>query len=196
MKVLALFLAVAMLATAMISVESKANAASTSVHYDGKTLFEGFFFGRGPVAKLFGSYYKGMPKPTAEAIATQDAWTQQIAQKDPSFFQEFANDMYSGDRARVAEAFEAANWKLAEVMAPKLGLTPSELLSNAASGKGSAETQGYKYTYLDIAVIVVIFVVFVAYDPASPSSPADQLSGQDRLKYDRFINDVTTRLAG
>src|SRR2546430_10855531 len=98
-----------------IAAQAEGSTSQKHERYDGKTLFRGFFFGTGPVAKVFPELYKNV-KETPESAKKEDAWMEKINKLDPAFFQRFGEIMYSGKRIAVERALEEGSDKIADVI--------------------------------------------------------------------------------
>ena len=71
--------------------------------YDGQTIFSAVFFAKGPAASALPT--RAFPAPTEDQAQTILG---AIQAADPSFFDRFAADIRSGDRALIREALNGA----------------------------------------------------------------------------------------
>src|SRR5882724_12117061 len=156
--------------------------------YDGLTLYRGLFFASGPVARKVPTIQKAAPYLPAEYKKLEGQITKYILSKDPKYFDNFANDIQSGDRVRVGEAIRRTSKLQREAM---LAITQKSR-TNFATNVGrlreerppEAENDG------NIAVEVVVFVLlFVTIFWNSPKSRPNELKG---LSFDRYVNEIVT----
>ncbi|NRQ31656.1 hypothetical protein HII36_07345 [Nonomuraea sp. NN258] len=105
--------------TLLILAGSSALASTDTPDHDGKTLFDGLFLARGPVAKAHPDLpleQSGRPWTDAEA----ERLITGMQRLDPGFFTTFQAAVTSGDRVRIDRAIESA-YELAGRAAPPPG---------------------------------------------------------------------------
>src|SRR5207244_45596 len=89
---------------------SGADGARTAhTRYDGKTLFRGFYFGRGPVTALFPEYYRNIPASNDKEVEVQERYVSEIDRALPTFFATFQKQLYSANQVKVSAAFKDAS---------------------------------------------------------------------------------------
>lgn len=127
-------------------------------HYTGRQIFEGAFFGIGPVAKIVygsGEFATGGTTPSgrvnnfAKGMSSLEA---RIQAHDPSYFSKLRADMTSGDPGLVRQAVVRTNNDLKSVATVTLG-------SQAASPDGTVlinDTAALnQYIYLQEGVVAL-----------------------------------------
>jgi len=195
-----------------IAAQAEGPTSQKHERYDGKTLFRGFFFGAGPVGKVFPELFKNV-KETPESAKKEEAWMEKINKSDPAFFQRFGEMMYSGKRIAVERALEEGSDKIADVIGAELGVSGAELRSgkfgrggDQSSALGLAIFAAVFWVAAVVATVAAENTAAIHYTVAITShvtfwnklSKEQQLypgyDRESRLARERFINVVVTRL--
>jgi SdpC family antimicrobial peptide len=120
---------------------------------DGKTIFQGIFFGQGDVAAMFPEVWQRPEYRSAQHLTpTQSAklgeLTRTIDAQHPGFFDRFANEVKSGDHLRVRAALQEAT----------LDIQP--LVSDTELGGTRGECFGIIVAGVFLLVVVAQFVIY------------------------------------
>lgn len=92
------------------------DASGDATSYDGRTLFEGLFFGIGPVADEFPELASAPAQPPQALVGAVDQVVSRMERLQPRFFDRFAATMTSGDRPAVERELERAQQLMARAV--------------------------------------------------------------------------------
>ena len=184
-------------------------SGSPSRHYDGRTLFQGFFFGVGPVARLFPELYGRVQQPDAASNAKMQRWMAAVHRADPSFFQRFEQLMNSRKRVNVERALNEGSDKLAAVFAAELHVSAEDIRAGRLPHGGELGLT----ILLPVAWAAAVFAAVVVENSGAvhyavaitrhvyfwnkPGTARELYPGygrESRLAQDRFVNVVVDRL--
>ncbi|MFE9236853.1 hypothetical protein [Streptomyces sp. NPDC007007] len=97
-------------------------AASAATPVNGETLYEGLFFGQGPVAKAHPDLTLARGKTSsAESAEVADTVVDVIKAKDSTFFDRFGSEMQSGNEVRVNRILTEASQNTVGAMRSEYG---------------------------------------------------------------------------
>ncbi len=185
---LAIVLAVALTLSFINSVYSVREPEQARA-YDGVTLYRGLFFASGPVASKIPTIQKAAPYLPADYKKLEPQIIRYIEKKDPAYFDNFAKDIQSGDRVRVAEAIKRTTKVQREAL---LEVTKNSQVGFAAQVrrlKVQQEPEPEAENDANVAIEVLVFVVFfVTVFWESPRSRPTALKG---LSFERYVDEVT-----
>ncbi len=153
-----------------------ASAASVDVSkYDGRTVFEGIYMGRGPVARALPEVWgKGDilatldhkdPQLRAQVDRGVTNFMDRMAASDPGFFADFKRDVTSGDPVAVNAALDRTYNDVTAIMKKDRSAKTLAVLADTGSYK---YTQTYLAAYFTIAVVVYGVAVLVVVIPDQP----------------------------
>lgn len=211
-RLLVLFLTLGIFLFSLTSCGATPNSVlrTNATAFNGKTLYQGLFFGEGPAAKLMPEIWQGsdvkrvkgeMTKEQRQAAQNiRSKITRGLTKENPSFFKTFAREVQSGNPVRVEGALVNAFDSTRQV---------SEKLGFAKKQELSPQQCGPTFCVLAIAVAVVVYnyaaVVHSLYrelairaDVAvTKGSQASAFIGDDSkpLTQDRVVALITTRYA-
>jgi len=153
--------------------------------YDGKTLYEALFFASGPLATKIPTVQKAAPYFPAEYKSLEPSIEKYILANNPTFFQNFANDIQSGNRVRVAAAIKSANvqQRAALIAVTKDSKTP---LGTRVRTLGSAPEPDEPENDANVAVEVLVWVLVLVVAFLETPRPTE-LSG---LTFDTYIDEI------
>jgi SdpC family antimicrobial peptide len=170
------------------------------VAYDGETIFQGLFFGKGPVAQLFPEIWedpvikRALEQNAEEMNRLIERVITRIHNEDPTFFQRFGREVQSGDHLRVQQALEQGAQRLITALDQEGLLPPKEAALGLQLGQ----------CIVFVIALAVVLVVVVAVAVAVVLwlwlwTPTPELWGVvDRpteLTRDMMVDWVTTRLS-
>ena len=132
--------------------------ADDSHAYSAKQIFEGVFFGQGPVAQrlpeIWNSYslapYRGKVR-SAEFGNALGALEGKIEKHDPTYFAQLQRDMTSGDPGLVQHAMQITHSEVAAVMPSGASHLNAHLL--AESPPKSEDIRGDVVVFVDVDVL-------------------------------------------
>jgi len=186
---LAIVLAVVLTLSFINSVYSVREPEQARAAYDGVTLYRGLFFASGPVASKIPTIQKAAPYLPADYKKLEPQIIRYIQKKDPAYFDNFAKDIQSGDRVRVAEAIKRTSKLQREALL--------EVTKNSQVGFGAQvrrlrvqqQPEPEAENDANVAVEILVFVVlFVTVFWESPKSRPTELKG---LSFERYVDEVT-----
>ncbi|GAB2926602.1 hypothetical protein GCM10027028_26410 [Streptomyces sundarbansensis] len=97
-------------------------AVSAATPVNGETLYEGLFFGQGPVAKAHPDLTLARGKTSsAESAEVADTVVDVIKAKDSTFFDRFGSEMQSGNEVRVNRILTEASQNTVGAMRSEYG---------------------------------------------------------------------------
>lgn len=185
------------LALALVAALSPFTASADAHPFDGEELFRGIYWGQGPAAAQIEAVgtvrAEAMPK---EVLVLIDRSVKHIQTSEPTFFDEFAEVLYSGNHREVSEALEAGGQTLAEAIervvpqqdrsadeiGPACGLLALCVTAVAVQSWGAATTVtlgfGYAAVYLETAF----------WGPSS-------IDGPSTLEQERLVQDIVSDLS-
>lgn len=176
--------------------------------FDGKTAFEGVFFGKGPVAehlpgiwqsaKVRSLHAKISPEARARADDLQRSLIANIEAQDPGFFTRFAKLVQSGDPVAVSDAIIEGGDRIEQAL--QQGGVPVQLVNkrDLASTLGTVNyTVNTNYQVNVSAVVAVIFVFglffVIIVVPAGGVDPSGNLS-RSALSEDLTVQYIADQL--
>ena len=161
--------------------------------YDGVTIYRGLFFGNGPVVSKLPTLRKvaGFYPPEYKALETPVI--NYIKSKDPTYFDKFAADMQSGDRARVADAIKRTNQLQKEALLAVTKNQRSTLAQQVQRLKvnpapaSEPEPENDANVAVEVVVWVALFVAIVIWLVAPQARPTE-LKG---LRFEAYVDEIT-----
>ncbi len=153
--------------------------------YDGVTLYRGLFFASGPVAGKISTLGKVSRYFPPEYKSLENPIIKYIQEKDPKFFDRFAQEIQSGDRVRVAAEIRSTNKLQREALlaVTKNSTTPFALKARRLVNPTEKEPEAENDANVAIEVLVFVLVFVVAFWAAPP----DELKG---LTFERYVDEI------
>lgn len=201
-------------------------AQTVPARYSGADLFRGLYLGQGPVAELFPEIWSDVEQGRLQAVPPEklaevehaisdyaDAIVERIAEADPDFLDDFEADVQSGNHLLVEEAVLDGAYKLIDIIAADLGVTPEELqpfdptmvslvvvvffvaAAAAVTTLAVAVTQLFAAVWAVSVVAVYHFVAAVDTHVGVRSPRHDYPLGHSSLPREVWIDLIATRLA-
>ncbi|HUQ34667.1 MAG TPA: hypothetical protein VM095_21290 [Pyrinomonadaceae bacterium] len=162
-----------------------------AVPYDGVTLYRGLFFASGPVALKIPTLRKTAKYFPADYKNMEPRLIKYIQDKDPNFFNNFAKEIQSGDRMRVARAIIATNklqrqavMDLTRDSKSKFALQTRQMASRSADPEPDQDHDIAVAVLTAVAVFVLILVALVLV-----AEPTAELKG---LKFEQYVNEIVS----
>lgn len=175
-------------------VVSETQKEEASPRYGGKTIFEGLFFAKGPVAEQFpeiwnnekvGKHLSQMSSDEAsQAEEIQEKIVRWIRSEHPDFFEEFGAAMQSGNHVKIRRTLEQTSSMLRVATTDVTNFSERQLIEGAQAAK--AETCAALVVVLVVAAAVAVVVWVTVGAQASEDS--------SRLKADDLVDTIATRL--
>lgn len=174
--------------------DTRSPTAAVAPHaaLSGQEMFRGVFFGQGPAAGLLPELWKGRSiedraetaERAAQVRALQEEVISSIAEKDPTFFGQFATTVRSGSHVAVERALQQAATMLRD-----------ELLSSPIYGSiRTSEAIADPVVDIEIAIyaVLIVIVFWIDFNVADADYAAMNVEG---LQRDQLVDMVATRLA-
>lgn len=182
---IAIVVALAIAATCTEPVQS-ALPAVPGESYDGASLYRSLFFAKGPLAAKIPTLRRVSPRIPAEYKKVEPEVIEYVRQRDPQFFNQFATEVQSGDRVRVANAIKAAHAIHMQALAAVTRNSKTQLASEVSRLR--AERPPEAENDANVAVFVLVWVaIFVVVFWNSPAQRANALKG---LTFERYVDEV------
>lgn len=157
--------------------------------YDGVTLYKALFFASGPVASKIPTIQKGAPYLPAEYKRLESQIIRYIQEKDPKFFDNFAKDIQSGDRVRVAEAIKRTSKLQRVALLEVTKNTQAPFATQVRRLRVQQEPEPEAENDANVAIEILVFVlIFVTVFWESPKSRPSELKG---LNFERYVDEIT-----
>ncbi|MEP6993997.1 MAG: hypothetical protein ABI968_05695 [Acidobacteriota bacterium] len=178
-------------ALVLIGVPTGGLSQNTTAPYDGQTLFRGLLLGAGPVGQVFPEAWEkawslGYDPDSPAVQELQQRLMNEIAQQDPAFMTQFADDVQSGDHLRIQRAIGDAGTRL-------LNQIEQDRLGNP---RPVPQEETFIWLVVMVAVaaivaaLVAVVVVMIPVDPGTGTGDKAQgLSGE------MYVNLIASRLA-
>ena len=152
----------AVVSIAMMAFATPAGADDSHA-YSAKQIFEGVFFGQGPVAhrlpEIWNSYslapYRGKVR-SAEFGNALGALEGKIEKHDPTYFAQLQRDMTSGDPGLVQHAVQVTHSEIAAVTPSGASHLSAHPFAESQSKDGDAEDT--------VVVLLLVFVLVVVLE--------------------------------
>ena len=156
--------------------------------YDGVTLYRGLFFASGPFASRVPTTQKIAPYLPAEYKSLESQTITYIQKNDPKFFDNFAREIQSGDRVRIAAAIRNATklQKQAIAAETKNSRTPfaAQVRSYSLRTEREPEAENDANVAVEVVVWVAVLVVILAF---WVKAPPEQIKG---ITFEKYVNEI------
>jgi SdpC family antimicrobial peptide len=190
---------------------ARAEAMKIDPTFSARQIFQGIFFGVGPVAAELPEMWNDDSRRLLhlEGAASMSRFERQISaievkvsHSDPSYFRDFAEAMTSGDPALVSDAFERTNRVLGR-LSPQAAAAAHKVIDSSGAADTSAprpdlfEFQQIKINwgifftnYIFIFIVIFVILIFFTFVIPLPLIAAET----DTFSYDSMVALVASRL--
>ncbi|HUQ34668.1 MAG TPA: hypothetical protein VM095_21295 [Pyrinomonadaceae bacterium] len=183
---IAVVLVLALSVTSLNQVYSISEQAQTAP-YDGITLYRGLFFASGPVVNKIATLNKASRYFTPEYKGLEGQVIKYLQGNDPTFFDNFAREIQSGDRARVAAVIRNTNKLQREALIAVTRKSRSRFASQVRQLTAQAEPSPDTDVAKDIAIIVILYVPVITMVVAADKAMPVEMKG---LKFDQYVDEI------
>lgn len=209
LKRIALLLLILGVSVGLVNTPVLANSNGNSEHhakiYDGETLFRGLIFGQGPVAKLFPNVWPAEIREKAnnpKAKKAVDLIIDQIKSDNPTFFDEYAAVMQSGNYVKISNEMK----KTGKVISATLKKLQAEIKNPNDADPSSLVIvlAGAVYMYalvvhtagaaINVAGAVDVYLWGGVKTKTKVVKSTDPTTSVSQLKQEMYINDIVKKL--
>jgi SdpC family antimicrobial peptide len=168
----------------------EAPRSAKTAPYDGQTLYRALFFGTGPLVKKIPTLSTASRYLPADYKALQGPAIKYIQAKDPAFFPNFAGEIQSGDRVKVAAAIRNANVIQKEALVAVTKESNTRIASSIrrmtteAPREKEPEAENDANVAIEVVVWVAVLVVVLLFWEQPPPAEVKGLS------FERYVDEI------